>query len=52
MHGVADDGAQYRPQLEKPVLVEVAGQVVVQALVQDGLSALTLWASARRTVGR
>lgn len=35
-HGAAEEGAQLRPQLEEQVLVEVAGQVVVQALVQDG----------------
>ncbi|MHC3450660.1 hypothetical protein [Streptomyces prasinus] len=32
----ADEGAQHRPQLEEQVLVEVAGQAVAQALVQDG----------------
>jgi len=33
---VADEGAQHRPRLEEQVLVEVAGQVVAQALMQDG----------------
>lgn len=35
--GAADGGVQHRPQLEGQVLVEAPGQVVVQALVQDGV---------------
>jgi hypothetical protein len=36
VHGAADEGAQHRPHLEEQILVETVGQVVVQALVQDG----------------
>jgi hypothetical protein len=35
-HSAADEGAQYRPQLEEQVPVEIPGRIITQDLVQDG----------------